>query len=110
MNIYDQKWHPEETHRAVFIPMFEKWIGEELIPYLDDESIERNINALDLSDKDINPAIAVKLLEELGWTNNDIDRNGWQMDFWATMSHPNGYELCVEGCGYTFNMALTVRE
>lgn len=70
---------------------------------------------LELSGSTLNPYTLMKILKELGYTNESIDSNGWQMDFWIKMSknnnihYPSGCEnLIINGCGITFELILSV--
>ena len=61
----------------------------------------------DLTNLDLCPANAVKTLENLGWTEDDMDHNGWQNDTWYWFSHPDyDFRLVFYYEGYTFEMKL----
>ena len=48
----------------------------------------------------LSPGDITHLLGERGWdTNDDFDSNGWQWDFWFTMSKDNA-TVSISGCGY----------
>lgn len=63
---------------------------------------------LNLSNTSLNPYTLGKLLEELGWVEEDFDHNGWEFDFWGYYSK-NGYEnrILMRGCGMTFSLFLS---
>lgn len=61
----------------------------------------------DLTNWDLCPANVCKSLENLGWTQEDMDDNGWQHDTWYHFSHPNyQFGLTFYYEGYTFEMKL----
>jgi hypothetical protein len=57
----------------------------------------------------------VNLLEEFGYEQNDIDHNGWELDFWINMNRTDrktfasGCEnIVVAGCGITFELKIYI--
>lgn len=65
---------------------------------------------LELTDTELNAYTLWMLLEELGYEKDDIDTNGWEMDFWITMIKDGCKDICIEGTGITFELKLCVRE
>lgn len=71
--------------------------------------------ALDLSDMHINPHQLETLLEEFGYERDDMETNGWEMDFWIYMTRTDGKHfdsgcenIVISGCGMTFSLMLSV--
>jgi hypothetical protein len=65
---------------------------------------------LDLTRSGLAPYHLWKILEELGYENDDIDDNGWEQDFWVTMKKDNAPTIIIRGCGMTFEVSLTREE
>lgn len=72
---------------------------------------------IDLSDKGINPWQLVNLLEEFGYERNDMDHNGWELDFWIHMNRTDGRtfesnceNIVVAGCGITFELKIYIKD
>ena len=45
------------------------------------------------------PGTIVAELEILGWERSEFDTNGWQWDYWITMSK-GPVNIQISGCGY----------
>ena len=45
------------------------------------------------------PGTIVAELEILGWERTEFDTNGWQWDYWITMSK-GPVNIQISGCGY----------
>jgi hypothetical protein len=73
------------------------------------EANEEENPKLNLSDTKLNPYTLIELLEELGYSKEDQDENGWQMDFWITMTKQGCKSLCIGGTGITFELNLSER-
>ena len=88
-------------------------IREEYLPIVQEliKQIEESDNAeeicKDFSDTRLNPYTLEKLLEELGYENNEMDTNGWQMDFWIYFTKDGCKTLCLSGTGITFELKLS---
>lgn len=94
MSRYDIK---EET-KEKFLPVIKEFIW-------DIESDEnRNI---DLSDTDLNPYTLMSILEDLGYIKEDVDVNGWEMDFSIKMISEGARDINIYGCGITFELTLS---
>ena len=65
------------------------------------------IHSLDLREEGITPVQAIALLEdEFGYEMFGVDTNGWELDFWITMLHPNLPDILVAGTALTFELEL----
>lgn len=63
--------------------------------------------SLDLREEGITPAQAIALLEdEFGYEMFEMDTNGWELDFWIRMLHPDLPNIIVAGTGLTFESEL----
>lgn len=65
--------------------------------------------ALDLSNTELNPYTLGELLKDVfGYEDNNMDTNGWEMDFWIHYRHPDDSypPLCITGTGITFELFL----
>lgn len=67
-------------------------------------------SVLELSGTSLNPYTLWKLLEEMGYESEDMDRNGWQLDFWLTLVKPGFKSLVIAGTGITFEFKLYATE
>lgn len=108
------RWQLTDEIRAKFIPILKEYLDRmETMP---EETFEEEIYDLDLSDAGINPYQLWKLLEEeFGYEEIDIDRNGWEQDFWIRMHRTDGKTfsnrskyLMISCCGMTFEIKLGV--
>lgn len=73
-------------------------------------NVEPSEIELDLTGKPINPYQLGKLLEELGYRRENMDQNGWEMDFWIYYSHENKRPVVISGCGMTHKLVLSYDE
>ena len=94
-----------------FLAKLEGYSLEEL------ETLNQSNFKLDLSDTTLNPSTLKDLLEKLGYEEDEMDTNGWQMDFWIDMNRtdnktfPSGCEkLQIIGTGMTFELAIVVKD
>lgn len=71
------------------------------------EEMDRYDVSLNLSDTGLNPYTLGKLLEELGYEKVDVDKNGWEMDFWITYEKSGCPPIQVRGTGITFELFLS---
>lgn len=91
-----------DSERDEYTPLLQEFIGK------CDNSQEET---LELSNTKLNPATTKQLLEELGFIeSDDMETNGWQMDFWITMNHDEHRAICISGCGFTSKLLLRVAE
>jgi hypothetical protein len=73
----------------------------------------KNSPEVDLSGTEINPYTLRKLLEDIGYKESedeDMETNGWQMDFWIYMYKPGYKPLTISGCGITFDLKLHMKD
>jgi hypothetical protein len=83
---------------------------EQFIKDLEAVDVENSTDYLvkDFSGTRINPYTLGKILEELGYENEDgIDTNGWQMDFWIRYTKNGFRTIQLSGCGITFEVKLS---
>lgn len=72
----------------------------------DNEDVDDSLN---LSDTKLNPYTLGKILEnEFEYQEDDISHNGWQMDFCIYYTKEGMPDLCIEGCGITFELILRI--
>lgn len=71
------------------------------------EEMDRYDVELDLSDTELNPYTLGELLEELDYEKVDVDRNGWEMDFWIKYKKSGCLPIQVRGTGITFELFLS---
>lgn len=60
----------------------------------------------DFSGTELNPYTLSSILKSLGYENIDLDRNGWQMDFWWYFSKSGCKSIQISGSGIIFEMFL----
>ena len=83
------------------------------------EQVENMSNeelGINLSDRGINPYQLWKLLEEeFNYKKVNIDKNGWELDFWIDMKRTDGKffdsgceHLVISGCGMTFELKIWI--
>jgi hypothetical protein len=83
--------------------------GDE-IEYMDNEKF-----CLKLSDTELSPYTLLELMREFGYGDEEFDNNEWELDFWINISKDGSYpstceNLCIHGCGMTFELNLSVKE
>lgn len=99
------KWILTDEVREKYLPIIKEHIDK--IRNCNLEEMDRYNVALNLSDTELNPYTLGKLLEEFGYEKVDMDRNGWEMDFWIVYEK-SGYPLIlVRGTGITFELFLS---
>lgn len=82
-------------------------IVQEFVNQLESVGSEGSKNMkLDLSDTDLNPHTLQTLLESMGYTEEDRDTNGWQLDYWITMVKSGFKTLYIKGTAITFELLL----
>ncbi|MEC2266445.1 hypothetical protein [Bacillus subtilis] len=62
---------------------------------------------IDLSGTVLNPYTLEQLLKNLGYESSEHNYNGWQMDYWITMSKDGAKPLDINGTGITFELKLS---
>ena len=68
---------------------------------------EKDEEELDLTDCGINPYQLERFLEELGFEYYDLDKNGWDMDYWIYFRR-NGFKIHICGIGIIHELKLVV--
>lgn len=92
-----------EKVKEKFTPIVEEFIKKA-------EEKEFADDLLELTGTELNPYTAWKLLEEFGYNKDDIDTNGWEMDFWITMKKDGFTDISIRGTGITFELNLYIGE
>ena len=64
----------------------------------------------DFSDTKLNPSTLCGILESLGYEEDDMSTNGWELDFDITMVKQGFRSISVQGCGMTFELMLSEME
>lgn len=111
------RWHLTDEIREKIKPLLTEYFNK--VENITDEQMEKMENeelGIDLSDKGINPYQLWQLLEEeFNYKNKDIDRNGWEQDFWIYMKRTDGKHfvsgcenLVIDCCGMTFELKLYI--
>lgn len=110
------RWTLTDELRDKFEPVLNEYFDK--IENFSDEEVEK-INyeelTIDFSDKGINPWQLKTLLEEFGYEEVELDNNGWQLDFWISMTRRDSKRfnstcenIVIEGCGMTFELKLYI--
>ena len=113
------KWEVTDELKTKFVPMLREYFAklenltEEQVDELYENGKQKEL-AIDLTDAGINPYQLRELLkDEFGYEYLDMDRNGWEMDFWIYMRRKdkvNRDSICndmvIGGSGITFTMSL----
>ena len=86
-------------------------IAKDIISFIEQhkdlsEGDERTLN---LYNKGISPAQFEKLMGELEYGEPDCETNGWQWYFWHTFTKEGAKRVLLSGCGYTFDIMMTVK-
>lgn len=89
------------------IELKEKYLPE-ILEYLKKLGKAEDVE-LELTGSGLAPYHLWKILEELGYTDNDIDDNGWEQDFWITLTKTNAPGVVIEACGMTQEVRLKPR-
>lgn len=95
----------DESVRQKYIPIIREHIHK--IANCNLEETSRYNLCLELSDTELNPYTLGKILvDDFGYEDEDMDTNGWQMDFWNYYTKEGMPRLCIQGCGITFELNL----
>ena len=98
------RWALTEEVEDKYKPIIQKFIEKvEESDYIDDEEF------LNLSDTELNPYTLWELLKNLGYEKDEIDNNGWELDFWIEFKKEGFKNIVVEGTGITFELKLGSR-
>ena len=104
------KWELTEEVEAKFTPIVKEFIDENEGADLTEEDQKDNRGELDLTDTELNPYTLWKLLEKLGYKKDEMEINGWEIDFWITFVKEGFKSLEIDCTGITFEMKLNVKE
>lgn len=99
------RYQLDKSVRKKYLPIIKEHIHR--IANCNFEESSRFELSLDLSDTELNPyTLGWMLVNDFGYEEDDMDRNGWQMDFWVYYTKDDMPSLCIEGCGITFELTL----
>lgn len=74
------RWTLINEVKEKYLPIVKEHINK--IKNYNLEETDRYDVKLDLSDTELNPYTLGELLKELGYEKVNVDKNGWEMDFW----------------------------
>ena len=113
MNRYELKDEVKEKYK----PIIQNFLNKMRNLTVDEiENMDNKEFSISLSDTELNPYTLLTLMEDFGYGNEEIEDNGWQMDFLITIdNYDNTYDstcevMCIHGCGIIFELNLTVKE
>lgn len=93
------RWEPTKEQKEKFIPIINEFI----------KKVEENPDTkecIDFYNQGISPYQLKSILEDvLEFEDIGFDKNGWEMDFWITMSK-DGIDYMIAGTGMTFEMVF----
>lgn len=89
--------------REKFLPELKKFINEV-------EANPKEYKEIDFTEKGINPFQLWTLLNELGYEDEPLEDNGWQLDFWVHFVKDDCVELVLYGTGITFEVGIHTAE
>lgn len=93
------KWKATREQKDKFVPMINEFI----------EKMKENPDAtadIDFYNQGISPTQLRDILtDELGFEEKAFDTNGWEWDFWITMSK-DGIDYMIAGTGMTFELVF----
>ena len=99
------RWILTNEVKEKYLPIVKEHINK--IENYNLEEMDRYDVELDLSDTELNPYTLGELLKELGYEKVDVDRNGWEMDFWIKYKKSDCLPIQVRGTGITFELFLS---
>ena len=93
------RWQVTQEQREKFIPLIKEFV----------EKMKENPDAtaaIDFYNQGISPTQLKDILtDDMGFEEKDFDRNGWEMDFWITLSK-DGIDYMIAGTGMTFELVF----
>ncbi|MNS42020.1 hypothetical protein D3C71_1502710 [compost metagenome] len=101
------RWALTEEVKQKYIPVVEQFISE--LESINPEDAN-GLLEINLSDTELSPYTLVKLLEGMGYKERSRDDNGWQFDYWITMSKKGFKTLSVNGTAIIFELKLSEKE
>lgn len=101
-------WELTDEQKQKFIPIIKEYVDK-----LESTDLDDTVDELELTFQGIGPYQLSKILEELGYEEDEdcpSDSNGWEMDFWLYYNHPGkknyAERLVISGTGMTFELQL----
>lgn len=110
------RWQLSEDIKKKYKPIIQEFLTKmENLTYDEIENMDNEEFCLKLSNTELRPYTLLELMREFGYGNEEFKDNGWELDFWITISKNGSYpstceELCIHGCGMTFELNLSVKE
>jgi len=114
----ENRWVLTDEVREKYKPIVAEFMNKIWSATAEDvESWDNDEATLKLSDTELRPYTLLTLMqEEFGYSREDFDDNGWELDYWITLeksgeSCPSQAEImCIHGCGMTFELNLSIKE
>lgn len=110
------RWELTDEVRTKFKPIIQSFLNKmESLTIEQIENMDNKEFCLNLSDTELRPYTLLQLMKEFGYDNEEFQNNGWELDFWIDISRDGSYpstceDLCIHGCGMTFELNLSVKE
>lgn len=110
------RWRLSEDIKEKYKPIIQEFLTKmENLTYDEIENMDNEEFCLKLSDTELSPYTLLELMREFEYENEEFKDNGWELNFWITISKNTSYpstceELCIHGCGMTFELNLSVKE
>lgn len=98
------RYYATEEQKEKFIPILQDFIDR--IEAASEEEVYSI--QLNLTDKGINPAQVWDILNVLGYEDEYLDHNGWELDFWIKFEKEDCRTITMSGTGITFEVLLKV--
>ncbi len=78
----------------------------------DIDNLDNSEFTLELSDTGLNPYTLCELMKKFGYKDEDMQTNGWQLDFWWPLHNEDSKteltrNLVIWGTGITFELKLS---
>lgn len=100
------RYYSTEEQKEKFIPIIQDFINR-----IESASEEEVYDIeLDLTDQGINPSQIWDILNVLGYEDEYIDSNGWELDFWIKFEKEGFRTITMRGTGIIFKVLLEVQE
>ena len=107
------RWELTSEVKEKYTPIVREFLNK--LDNMTIEKIEKADNSeftLDLSDTELRPYTLLELMKTLGYGDEEFEDNGWELDFWIYISNNEAKsqlteELCIRGCGMTFELNLS---
>ena len=100
------RYNTTEEQKQKFIPIIQEFINR-IESASEDEVYSIQLN---LTDQGINPYQIWSLLNDLGYEDDYVDHNGWELDFWIKFEKEGFKTITMTGTGITFEVLLEVQE